>query len=764
MSVLRRRIGPHATRVVVISSLVLAAFVLVWAITSSSRGAYEMKAEFDDVRGLIPGGEVRAGAVPVGEVTSVDLSEEDVPLVTFTVKDDFTLHEGATADIRLGSNVGAVNRAIELTEGDVTTPELEEGTVLHGEDTDQPVNFDLAVQTLNPQTRDDIKAMLIGLDEAIKGRGGDFDRTLETSAEAVTEAGLLLKQVNEDGAALRTLIGEGQRVVSALASDPDALGEAADRTALLLATTGNRQAELSESIRALGPALVDGRQLLDRLAAAAPNLREFVTEARPAITELQPLARLLPDATDATGPFLEETRRLVERGPSDLRNFAPIIQAATPVTEQLLDVTQAGVGPLGQELRVYAPETIGAFQNFGAATGSFDAIGHILTTAGGNGQTRPAAVDHARRRDRTQRLHAGAAGASVHPLARHARLRSLGGLRGLLHRRERVEGSLMPDVVAKTMAFICGALLLATCAVLYVTSRPQAGANEVVAEFQDAFPILEGMYVRVDGAIAGSVGPVEVTDNGLAEVTLILDETIEDPSSDATAAIRQQDTTGDSYVSFEPGDSGKPLPEVDGTPTIECGAETPQSPCQATLTAPRFDDLLNAFGPAERSGVKLILLELSRALDERGDDVNAAALELRPAMIAANEALAEVNSQNAALRAVIEDAENVTGQAAAKRAELAGLIDSLETTLVATAEESGSLDAGLERLPETTAQARSTMSSLANAAEAGVPLAREVEASAPDLASAIDAAPDSWATPKSRSTTPSPRSISPAAS
>ncbi|HYH62708.1 MAG TPA: hypothetical protein VD766_12645, partial [Solirubrobacterales bacterium] len=254
------------------------------------------------------------------------------------------------------------------------------------DDTDQPVNFDLAVQTLNPETRDDIKAMLIGLDEAIKGRGADFDRTLEMSAEAVTETAFLLKQVNQDGEALRTLIGEGQRVVSALASDPEALGEAADRTALLLATTANRQAELAESTQALGPALADGRRLLDRLAAATPNLREFVTEARPAVTELTPLVRLLPEATDATGPFLEETRKLVEGGPSDLRDFDPIIKAATPVTQQLLDVTQAGVGPLGQELRVYAPETIGAFQNFGAATGSFDAVGHMLTTAAGNGQ------------------------------------------------------------------------------------------------------------------------------------------------------------------------------------------------------------------------------------------------------------------------------------------------------------------------------------------------------------------------------------------
>lgn len=299
----------------------------------------------------------------------------------------------------------------------------------------------------------------------------------------------------------------------------------------------------------------------------------------------------------------------------------------------------------------------------------------------------------------------------------------------------------MPDIVAKAMAVICGVLLAGAVAVLYVTSRPAAGAQKVVAEFQDAFPILEGMFVRVDGAIAGSVGPIEVTDEGLARVTLVLDDSIEMPSDDATAAIRQQDTTGDSYVAFEPGNSAKPLPEENGVPTIACEGEGPEEPCASTLAAPRFDDLLNAFGPSERAGVRLILLELSRALDERGDDVNAAALDLRPALVAANEALAEVNSHNDALKAFIADAESVTGQAADRRAELAELIDSLKTTLVATAGESESLDAGLERLPETAAQTRSTMASLARAAEAGQPLARELESGAPQLATAIGASP-----------------------
>jgi virulence factor Mce-like protein len=388
MSYLQRRIGPYATRVVVISALVLGAFALVWAITSSSRGSYEMKAQFDDVRGLIPGGEVRAGAVNVGSVTSVELGENDVPTVTFSVKDEFELYEGATADIRLGSNVGAVNRTIELTEGDPTAEELPEGYMFRGDATDQPVNFDLAVQTLNPKTRDDIKSLLIGLDEAIKGRGADFDRTLDFSDEALTETSLLLKQVNEDGEALRTLTGEGQRVVSALASNPEALGTSADRIALLLATTGNRQAELEESARLLGPALSDGRRLLDRLSASIPNARAFVRDLRPTVTELTPLVRLLPEAARAGGPFLEETRILVEQGPSDLRKFKPVIDAAAEVAPQL-DEVATDLLPIGQVLRAFQPETLGAFQNFGAATGTYDAVGHVLTTFAGDGQQGP---------------------------------------------------------------------------------------------------------------------------------------------------------------------------------------------------------------------------------------------------------------------------------------------------------------------------------------------------------------------------------------
>ncbi len=294
----------------------------------------------------------------------------------------------------------------------------------------------------------------------------------------------------------------------------------------------------------------------------------------------------------------------------------------------------------------------------------------------------------------------------------------------------------MPDLLAKGVAVTVAFLLVAVCAILVITSRPSTSGTQVRAEFDDAFPLIEGMYVRVDGANAGSVGKIEVNDEGNADVTLHLNDSIEPPMADATAAIRQQDTTGDSYVVFDPG--GETTDEPLGEHGIVC--ET-YDECNQTLVAPRLDDLLNAFGPAERTGVQLILVELSKALDRRGEDLNGAALTLRPALESANEALGEVEQQNSALKSLIKSAENVTGQAAKRNRELDRLTESLAVTLTSAAAQSAPLDAGLDRLPETAAQARSTLANLTSSAIAARPLAEEVASGAPQLATAVGRLP-----------------------
>ncbi len=297
----------------------------------------------------------------------------------------------------------------------------------------------------------------------------------------------------------------------------------------------------------------------------------------------------------------------------------------------------------------------------------------------------------------------------------------------------------MPDQLAKATAAIVAGLLVAVIGILVFTSRPPVGANEVVAEFDDAFPLIEGMYVRVDGAIAGSVGPIEVNELGNADVTLLLDETIEQPMDDARATIRQQDTTGDSYVEFEPNPEGSNQPL--GEEGLVCEITPEGERCPQTMIAPRLDDLLNAFGDSERAGVKLILNELATALEQRGESINQASFELKPALETANDALAEVNKQNVSLKSLITSAEDVTGQAASRTAELTRLIDGLHGTLTSTAEHGESLDASLARLPATASSARTVLTELTRSAVAARPLAEDVQAGAPQLASAVGRLP-----------------------
>ncbi len=283
----------------------------------------------------------------------------------------------------------------------------------------------------------------------------------------------------------------------------------------------------------------------------------------------------------------------------------------------------------------------------------------------------------------------------------------------------------MNPTMAKLSAAASAFLIAAAVVILWVTSHPGAGATTVKAEFEDAFPILAGMNVRMSGAVAGSVREVELTEAGTAMVTLSLNEGTVPPKSDASAAIRQQDITGDSYVSLSPGGAADPL-------------DSGVIPVERTLVAPRFDDLLNSFGEEERQALRLILVEAGKALERRGEDLNRAALELRPALDATNRAVSELGEQNHALRSLIGDAENVTGQVAERSAAGGRLVDSLAEVLEETAGRSPDLDRALERLPETTSRTKVTLGKLRQTAVAATPLARALGKHAPQLGGSVE--------------------------
>jgi hypothetical protein len=89
----------------------------------------------------------------------------------------------------------------------------------------------------------------------------------------------------------------------------------------------------------------------------------------------------------------------------------------------------------------------------------------------------------------------------------------------------------------------------------------------------------------------------------------------------------------------------------------------------------------------------------------------------------------------------VEDAERAAGQLASRERDLGPLVDSLAGTVHATASEAPSLSRGVAGLPALLTRARAVAVRLGDTADAAVPVARSLSASAAPLGDALAGAP-----------------------
>jgi virulence factor Mce-like protein len=272
--------------------------------------------------------------------------------------------------------------------------------------------------------------------------------------------------------------------------------------------------------------------------------------------------------------------------------------------------------------------------------------------------------------------------------------------------------------------------LVGACAVValiaWLLLRPPGGML-VRAYFSDARGLVAGNDVRINGAPAGTVTGLVLARNDQALVTMRLDSDIPyAPRSNATAAIRPVDLLGDSYVALTLG-SGAPL--------------RGPIPASRTLDAPQLSDLLSAFRQPQRAALGALLVGLGETLDQRGADLNQAALELRPALQAADGVMGELGSQNADLRQVIADADQITEQAAAHNRALGRSVGELHELVALTARHLPGLSSGLLAFPSALGQLTRTAGELQSTAQAAEPLAVTLRSVAPPLSSTAQRLP-----------------------
>lgn len=263
---------------------------------------------------------------------------------------------------------------------------------------------------------------------------------------------------------------------------------------------------------------------------------------------------------------------------------------------------------------------------------------------------------------------------------------------------------------------------------LWNAALGNTGGPTWTAEFTDARGLVAGNDVRTGGAVVGRVSDISLSRAGTALVHFTISDRRASPRADAAAAIRPSDLLGDNYLSLSPGTAKAPLR----------GSITTAN----TVNAPRLDQVLDAFQPNVRDGLRALLVEGGIALDERGGSLARAIVDLRPTLDAAGGVLNELADQNVALARMLPAAASAAGQLDAQRGDLGPLLDGLARTLSATAGSATALDHTLLGLPSTLSRLRATASGLSTLAVTATPVARTVGAVAAPLNDALRGLPD----------------------
>jgi phospholipid/cholesterol/gamma-HCH transport system substrate-binding protein len=361
------------------TALVVVAITVIAVVGRSQPGGYEVTAVFEQAHGLVTGGRVWAGGAVVGDVSGIRLGPDGLPRVRMRIDDGYVLHRGATADLRLMSNSGELNRAIMLTSG--AGPRLRDGAVIPSTQTDQPVEIDDALAAFTPRMRSDFRSVVAELDGSTSGLSDAFRANLKESSGAFAETASLLHAVNSDGAALRTVVSQGRQVSDALATDRAQLGASIEGLSGLLSRVAANGKQLRASLPAIPPAVSSARSALDELRQGAPVLHQLLDASRPAADQLLPTSRLLRSTLTAAQPALGDLATTVHSAPRDLTALTPLLKETSPTLTTLGPLLR-DVLPVLDLTRAYTPEVAGFLTNWTDIASTYDAAGHGVRMMG----------------------------------------------------------------------------------------------------------------------------------------------------------------------------------------------------------------------------------------------------------------------------------------------------------------------------------------------------------------------------------------------
>ena len=305
----RSRIGRLAVAVALV--LVLVGGVATMLSTAGPRTRTHVVAYFDNSNGIFTGDEVRILGVPVGEIDSIQPEAGQVK-ISFWFDDKYQVPAGAKAAILSPSLVSA--RAIQLIPAYTGGPTMDDNAVIPRERTAVPVEWDdfreqlkkltATLQPTEPGGVSTLGAFVNTAADNLRGQGTNIRDTVIKLSQAFSAVG---DHSNDIFSTVKNL----SKLVSALQSSADLMGQVNNNLAAVTALLSNDSNEVAAAVSDLNTAVTD--------------VQSFVADNREA---LGTTSDKLASVSTALVQSLDDIKQTLHIAPTALSNFVNIYQPA----------------------------------------------------------------------------------------------------------------------------------------------------------------------------------------------------------------------------------------------------------------------------------------------------------------------------------------------------------------------------------------------------------------------------------------------------
>lgn len=230
-------------------------------------GEQDYRAEFTDVSGLADGDFVRIAGVEVGKVKSIEVNDDSLAVVEFTVDPSVRLTTASTAAVRWENPIG--DRYMALAQGSAEQPaRLAPGATIEVSNTEPALDLDTLLGGFRPLFR--------ALDpEQVNALSGQ-----------------LIGAFQGEGATINSFLSQAAAVTGTLADRDELIGQVIDNLNIVMGTFAKENKQFAKAVDSLAE-LVDGlaarrTDIANSLAhtdAAAATIADLLAGTRPAFKE-----------------------------------------------------------------------------------------------------------------------------------------------------------------------------------------------------------------------------------------------------------------------------------------------------------------------------------------------------------------------------------------------------------------------------------------------------------------------------------------------